>query len=96
MKKKVISTLLCASMLASMVAGCGVQATAAQQQAPETSSSSTESMGSSTDSTESAGGSSSGSLAYTGDLEIMHFSTEEESQGNGGSDGMRTVITAVG
>lgn len=31
-------------------------------------------------------------LAYKGDLEVMHFSTSEESQGNGGSDGFRTVI----
>lgn len=31
-------------------------------------------------------------LAYSGELEVMHFSTSEESQGNGGSDGFRTVI----
>jgi len=29
---------------------------------------------------------------FTGELELMHFSTSEESQGNGGSDGFRTVI----
>ncbi len=29
---------------------------------------------------------------YKGDLEIMHYSTSEESQGNGGSDGFRTVL----
>lgn len=33
-----------------------------------------------------------GDLAYTGSLELMHFSTSEESQGNGGSDGFRTMI----
>jgi len=33
-------------------------------------------------------------LAYKGDLEIMHFSTSEESEGNGGSDGFRTVLDA--
>lgn len=33
-------------------------------------------------------------LAYKGDLEIMHYSTTEESQGNGGSDGFRTVLAA--
>ena len=33
-------------------------------------------------------------LAYKGDLEIMHFSTSEESEGNGGSDGFRTVLAA--
>ena len=31
-------------------------------------------------------------LAYKGDLNLMHFSTSEESEGNGGSDGFRTVI----
>lgn len=93
MKKKVISTLLCASMLASMVAGCGSSSDSSTTASTgNDAAASTESMGSSTDSTESAGGSNSGSLAYTGDLEIMHFSTEEESQGNGGSDGMRTVL----
>lgn len=33
-------------------------------------------------------------LAYKGDLNLMHFSTSEESEGNGGSDGFRTVIAA--
>ncbi|MDO5346111.1 MAG: extracellular solute-binding protein [Lachnospiraceae bacterium] len=33
-------------------------------------------------------------LAYTGELEIMHYSTSEESEGNGGSDGFRTVLAA--
>lgn len=33
-------------------------------------------------------------LAYAGDLNVMHFSTSEESEGNGGSDGFRTVIAA--
>ena len=31
-------------------------------------------------------------LAYKGELEIMHYSTSEESEGNGGSDGFRTVL----
>ena len=33
-------------------------------------------------------------LAYAGDLEVMHFSTSEEAEGNGGSDGFRTVLAA--
>ena len=40
----------------------------------------------------SSGGISVNGLAYTGDLEIMHFSTSEEAEGNGGSDGFRTVL----
>lgn len=33
-----------------------------------------------------------GSVVYAGELEIMHYSTLEESEGNGGSDGFRTVL----
>ncbi len=33
-------------------------------------------------------------LAYKGTLNLMHFSTSEESEGNGGSDGFRTTIAA--
>ena len=33
-------------------------------------------------------------LAYKGELEIMHYSTSEESEGNGGSVGFRTVLAA--
>lgn len=33
-------------------------------------------------------------LAYKGELKIMHYSTSEESLGNGGSDGFRTVLAA--
>ena len=33
-------------------------------------------------------------LAYKGELEIMHFSTSEEAEGNGGSDGFRTTLAA--
>ena len=33
-------------------------------------------------------------LAYKGKLHLMHFSTSEESEGNGGSDGFRTTLAA--
>lgn len=33
-----------------------------------------------------------GNLAYSGNISMMHFSTSEESEGNGGSDGFRTCI----
>ena len=29
---------------------------------------------------------------FSGSIELMHFSTSEESEGNGGSDGFRTMI----
>lgn len=50
-----------------------------------------ESTAADTADTEAAAGDSS-ELAYTGELEIMHYSTSEESEGNGGSDGFRTVL----
>ena len=33
-------------------------------------------------------------LAYAGEITFMHYSTSEESEGNGGSDGFRTTIAA--
>jgi multiple sugar transport system substrate-binding protein/raffinose/stachyose/melibiose transport system substrate-binding protein len=64
-KRQVISTVLAATMVASL----GMTASAATDVAQN-------------------------DLAYTGELEIMHYSTSEESEGNGGSDGFRTVLAA--
>lgn len=64
-KRQVISTVLAATMVASL----GMTASAATDVAAN-------------------------DLAYTGELEIMHYSTSEESEGNGGSDGFRTVLAA--
>ncbi len=96
MKKKVVSCLLCAAMAATMVAGCGSSDsadtsadTSADAAAEETTDDAAADDGA--DAAADEGGEAAG-LAYAGDLEIMHFSTEEESQGNGGSDGMRTVL----
>ncbi|HHU71974.1 MAG TPA: ABC transporter substrate-binding protein [Clostridiales bacterium] len=85
MKKKLLSVLLLAVMMATLFAGCskasdegdkktdGKQVTDNKDVADD-----------SNDATDGAG--------YSGELEVMHFSTSEESQGNGGSDGFRTVI----
>lgn len=94
MKKKLISTLLCAAMTASMLAGCGnggdtntdapAKEDAAEDKADET-----------VDSTEASQGSdaaASGGVSYEGELSLMHYSTSEESEGNGGSDGFRTML----
>ena len=64
-KRQVISTVLAATMAASL----GMTASAATEVAQN-------------------------DLAYSGELEIMHYSTSEESEGNGGSDGFRTVLAA--
>jgi multiple sugar transport system substrate-binding protein/raffinose/stachyose/melibiose transport system substrate-binding protein len=78
MKKKIISALLCATMAATMLAGCGGG-----------DSNSSEAGGSGSD----GSGSASSDLSYKGELTIMHYSTSEESEGNGGSDGFRTVLS---
>lgn len=64
MKRKIISVLLTAIMIASLLAGCGKKTEEKEE----------------------------GSRNFKGELNLMHFSTSEESQGNGGSDGFRTVI----
>ena len=92
MKKKIVSALLCVSMVATMVAGCGgTDDTAADTGAADAgaAASATEAAADAAD----AGAADAGSgLTYTGDLNIMHYSTSEESEGNGGSDGFRTMI----
>lgn len=87
MKKKVVSSLLCAAMLVTMVAGCGGSGSTDTNTTPAGGDTQSAAAG-----TEAGGSDAASGLAYKGDLEIMHFSTEEESQGNGGSDGMRTVL----
>jgi len=98
MKKRLLSALLVVAMVASMTA-CGTkkEATtddAAATQAPEATAAVTTaptdtSADTSTDTTDA----SANTLDYKGELSLMHFSTSEESQGNGGSDGFRTVIS---
>lgn len=81
MSKKIVGTLLSAVIGMTMLVGCGGGNTTTT---PSTTP--TESVEPS-DATEPAG-----EAGYAGDLTLMHFSTTEESQGNGGSDGFRTMI----
>lgn len=84
MKKKLLGIMLSTVMVAGILVGCndgkaetgGTTSSVATKQEESKSS-------------EQAGGSET---AYTGTLELMHFSTSEESEGNGGSDGFRTMI----
>ena len=90
MKKKLLSVLLTTAMVATL-AGCG-----SSDDAADTSDSTTpeatevpaadDGADAATDDGADAG------LAYTGEINFMHFSTSEESEGNGGSDGFRTCI----
>lgn len=90
MKKKLISVLLSTAMVATVLTGCGGSSdtSATTENKTETTETKAEAE-TKTETTENAG---SAEGAYAGELEIMHFSTSEESQGNGGSDGFRTVL----
>ncbi|WFR55957.1 extracellular solute-binding protein [Anaerocolumna sp. AGMB13025] len=100
MKKKFLSVLLATAMVASMLTACGSKTPATdnnttsetaeqtQTQTQDTATSENTGTGDATTKTDVA----KTNLAYKGELELMHFSTSEESQGNGGSDGFRTVL----
>ncbi|HKM04513.1 MAG TPA: extracellular solute-binding protein [Lachnospiraceae bacterium] len=80
MKKKLLSVLLSTAMVATLLVGCGSKDTNKTDDVKTEVKDDVEK-----DVKEET-------AAYTGDLEIMHFSTSEESEGNGGSDGFRTVL----
>lgn len=95
MKKKIVSILLCTSMVAALVSGCGSDAEETTTTTPETEAESEEEETESeaeTESDEEGGEEAASELAYSGSLTIMHYSTSEESEGNGGSDGFRTML----
>lgn len=88
MKKKLLGVLLSTAMVATMLAGCGnTQAEPSETAAAPKEEATAEVSEAADETKEEATGES-----YKGTLELMHFSTSEESQGNGGSDGFRTVI----
>lgn len=96
MKKKIVSTLLCAAMAATMLAGCGSSDAGNDAGTNDSNTSADAGTDAGSDAGTDAGtdaGSDAGSDAsYTGNISIMHFSTSEESEGNGGSDGFRTCL----
>lgn len=98
MKKKVVSLLLCASVVATLLAGCGgsTQEAAPAEEAPaaeETKEEAAPAAEETEEVAEEAAEEGSG-LAYTGEIQYMHFSTSEEATGNGGSDAHRRAIAA--
>ncbi len=92
MKKKLLSVLLCSVLTASLLAGCGNSAAEAPADEPQTEAPAEEAGGADESEEPAAPAEASGDLAFAGELEIMHYSTSEESEGNGGSDGFRTVL----
>ena len=88
MKRKALGILLTVAMVATMLTGCG-----GSDDATTTNDSSAPASSAPADSSAPvADNGGSEAAGYTGTLSIMHFSTSEESQGNGGSDGFRTVL----
>ncbi|NLL78814.1 MAG: ABC transporter substrate-binding protein [Clostridiales bacterium] len=84
-RKVMMSLMLSAAMLAGMLTGCGNSSAPAATEATTA----TET----TAATDAEEGAAAGAeLAYSGEITMMHYSTSEESQGNGGSDGFRTMI----
>lgn len=93
MKRKLFSAILVSAMMASMFTGCGSTNTSTNASEPstETTEKKEETAASPEASPEASAEAASDETAYKGDLNVMHFSTSEEAQGNGGSDGFRTV-----
>ena len=98
MKKKLVSILLATAMVVTL-AGCGggdtpaAEAPAAEEpaaEAPAAEEPAAEAPAAEEPAAEAPA--ADGELAYSGDISIMHFSTSEESEGNGGSDGFRTCL----
>ena len=76
--------LLCTTMVATLLVGCGSKTEEAAPAAEATEEAAPAEEAASAEEAEAAG--------YEGEISIMHFSTSEESEGNGGSDGFRTMI----
>lgn len=89
--KAITGLLLSTVMVSSMLAGCGNSGS--NKVADSTKAEATEAVAQEAAVSENGSEESQiSNLAYKGELSLMHFSTSEESEGNGGSDGFRTMI----
>ncbi len=86
--KIILSLILSIVMAISLLAGCGGNETTTTTADPADTTTTTAAP----DDTDETTTGDEGGDGYAGDLTLMHFSTSEESEGNGGSDGFRTVI----
>lgn len=84
--KIMLSLMLSIVLTISLLAGCGGSETTT---APAETTTTAAPSDDTSETTAAPDGETDG---YKGELTLMHFSTSEESQGNGGSDGFRTVI----
>jgi len=85
MKKKFVSVLMATVMVAVMFTGCGKSASTDTTTKVEEDANVTETED--TEEEKTADGD-----AYKGELEIMHFSTTEEAETDGGAEGFRTIL----
>ena len=96
MKKKLLSVVLSTAMVTAILAGCGSSSTSTSDTATSTAAASQAATAASAEASDTtaaaATGTSASTLAYKGEITMMHYSTSEESEGNGGSDGFRTMI----
>ena len=102
MKKKFLSVLLASALVAALLAGCGSKTQTNDSNTDNTKTEQTQNDTAATDETgtdqadtgkvETKTKIANNTLNYKGELEIMHFSTSEEAEGNGGSDGFRSVL----
>lgn len=97
MKKRLLSVLLSTAMIVTVLTGCGGSAETTESASTEESAPAeeeTEAVEETAEETaeEATEESADGDLAYKGEITYMHFSTSEEAEGNGGSDGHRTMI----
>lgn len=91
-RKVMMSLMVSAAMVSGLLTGCG---SSAEQAATEAAPAATEAEQAATEAApaaESEAAEAGNTLAYEGELTLMHFSTSEESEGNGGSDGFRTML----
>lgn len=88
MKRKALGILLTVAMVATMLTGCGGDA----DTTTDNSSAADNTVDTSADVDADADADADAAAGYTGKLSLMHYSTSEESQGNGGSDGFRTTL----
>lgn len=96
MKKKLFCVLLCVALTMTSLVGCSSDK-AKETTTPETTATpeatkEVEATKEPVATKEAEVTKEATDTAYKGELEIMHFSTSEESEGNGGSDGFRTVL----
>ncbi|MFU0827134.1 MAG: hypothetical protein ACFWTJ_06275 [Lachnoclostridium sp.] len=94
MKKKFLSVLLASALVAALLAGCGSKTQTNDSNTDNTKTEQTQNDTAATDETgtdqadtgkvETKTKIANNTLNYKGELEIMHFSTSEEAEGNGG------------